>query len=55
MPHCTITTIAESSIDPGLLLVGTDDGTGVVGSGDGTGVGTPVGNGVPGRYSISDT
>lgn len=26
VPHCTITTIAESSIDPGLLLVGTDDG-----------------------------
>ena len=26
VPHCTITTIAESTIDPGLLLVGTDDG-----------------------------
>ncbi len=26
VPHCTITTIAESSIDPNLLLVGTDDG-----------------------------
>lgn len=26
VPHCTITTIAESTMDPGLLLVGTDDG-----------------------------
>ncbi|MCL4209905.1 MAG: PDZ domain-containing protein [Phycisphaeraceae bacterium] len=26
VPHCTITTIAESPIDPNLLLVGTDDG-----------------------------
>ncbi len=26
VPHCTITTISESTIDPGLLLVGTDDG-----------------------------
>ncbi len=26
VPHCTITTVAESAIDPGLLLVGTDDG-----------------------------
>ncbi len=26
VPHCTITTIAESALDPGLLLVGTDDG-----------------------------
>ena len=26
VPHCTITTIAESVLDPGLLLVGTDDG-----------------------------
>ncbi|MEM1448710.1 MAG: glycosyl hydrolase [Planctomycetota bacterium] len=26
VPHCTITTIAESKLDPGLLLVGTDDG-----------------------------
>jgi len=26
VPHCTITTIAESPLDPSLLLVGTDDG-----------------------------
>ncbi|MGI9014913.1 MAG: VPS10 domain-containing protein [Phycisphaerales bacterium] len=26
VPHCTITTIAESPIDPSLVLVGTDDG-----------------------------
>ena len=26
VPHCTITTISESPRDPGLLLVGTDDG-----------------------------
>jgi len=26
VPHCTITTVAESSLDPGLLLVGSDDG-----------------------------
>ncbi len=26
VPHCTITTIAESPIDPNLLLVGSDDG-----------------------------
>lgn len=26
VPHCTITTIAESPVDPNLLLVGTDDG-----------------------------
>ena len=26
VPHCTITTVAESTLDPGLLLVGTDDG-----------------------------
>jgi photosystem II stability/assembly factor-like uncharacterized protein len=26
VPHCTITTIAESTLDPDLLLVGTDDG-----------------------------
>ncbi len=26
VPHCTITTIAESPLDPNLLLVGTDDG-----------------------------
>ena len=26
VPHCTITTIAESVLDPGLLMVGTDDG-----------------------------
>ncbi len=26
VPHCTITTISESTLDPGLLLVGTDDG-----------------------------
>lgn len=26
VPHCTITTVSESSIDPGLLIVGTDDG-----------------------------
>ncbi len=26
VPHCTITTVAESPVDPGLLLVGTDDG-----------------------------
>ncbi len=26
VPHCTITTIAESQHDPNLLLVGTDDG-----------------------------
>jgi len=26
VPHCTITTIAESSLDPNLLLIGTDDG-----------------------------
>ncbi|MEL6430790.1 MAG: hypothetical protein AAFR54_16510, partial [Planctomycetota bacterium] len=26
VPHCTITTVDESSLDPGLLLVGTDDG-----------------------------
>ena len=26
MPHCTITTIAESPITEGLLWVGTDDG-----------------------------
>ncbi len=26
VPHCTITTIAESPLDPDILLVGTDDG-----------------------------
>jgi len=26
VPHCTITTIAESPIDPNLIIVGTDDG-----------------------------
>lgn len=26
VPHCTITTIAESTFDPRILLVGTDDG-----------------------------
>ncbi|MEZ6017672.1 MAG: glycosyl hydrolase [Planctomycetota bacterium] len=26
VPHCTITTVAESRLDPGLVLVGTDDG-----------------------------
>ena len=26
VPHCTITTVAESTLDPGLLMVGTDDG-----------------------------
>ncbi|MEM9802899.1 MAG: glycosyl hydrolase, partial [Planctomycetota bacterium] len=26
VPHCTITTVAESKLDPGCLLVGTDDG-----------------------------
>ena len=26
VPHCTITTIDESVLDPGLLIVGTDDG-----------------------------
>ncbi|MEQ8768253.1 MAG: PDZ domain-containing protein [Planctomycetota bacterium] len=26
VPHCTITTIGESKLDPNLLLVGTDDG-----------------------------
>lgn len=26
VPHCTITTIAESTLDPGLLMVGSDDG-----------------------------
>lgn len=26
VPHCTLTTIAESPLDPNLLLVGTDDG-----------------------------
>jgi hypothetical protein len=26
VPHCTITTVAESPIDPRVLLVGTDDG-----------------------------
>ena len=26
VPHCTITTIAESAIDPSMLMVGTDDG-----------------------------
>jgi photosystem II stability/assembly factor-like uncharacterized protein len=26
VPHCTITTLAESPIDPNLLMVGTDDG-----------------------------
>jgi len=26
VPHCTITTIAESPLDPNLLMVGTDDG-----------------------------
>ena len=26
VPHCTITTIDESTLNPGLLIVGTDDG-----------------------------
>jgi photosystem II stability/assembly factor-like uncharacterized protein len=26
VPHCTITTVSESRLDPGLVLVGTDDG-----------------------------
>ena len=26
VPHCTITTVSESPLDPGLVLVGTDDG-----------------------------
>ncbi len=26
VPHCTITTVSESKLDPGLVLVGTDDG-----------------------------